>query len=442
LDELIGDRHGTNSQRTECLKMINKSRKLRIKEEVTSSKLLKNVSDSKALNERDEKGRNALHRSLLHNNRKAAITLISTRGIDMNAMNNCGSSPLSYAAVKNNILVVKLLLASPNVELNSRDKYDRTPLMVALKSQSREVVKLLLKDHRVEMDNDGSKLEDWICGTSEAKIRYFDMIKSARKSRMKEKKTRSKLMQNQYDTKELNENDEIGLNFLNRSLTLNDRKSTFALLMNPGIDVNAATTAAGTTPLIFACEYNNYQTVELLLKAPGIQVNKPDKKGRTPIMTALAWCSKESIKLLANDLRVDLDQRIKTPGGRTLDQCVGFFSAERGYGQYGQAVKQECSNILHDARKIRGNVSELQKKIEEMEIQKVESHAAIQKTLECPICLENMKPPTRIWMCSLSHIVCEPCKNKLENNLCPKCRTKRVTLRAFMAEHFAEAVFT
>merc|ERR1712096_574677 len=35
------------------------------------------------------------------------------------------------------------------------------------------------------------------------------------------------------------------------------------------------------------------------------------------------------------------------------------------------------------------------------------------KELECPVCLEEMKPPMKIWMCSLSHIICEPCKNKL-----------------------------
>jgi len=61
--------------------------------------------------------------------------------------------------------------------------------------------------------------------------------------------------------------------------------------------------------------------------------------------------------------------------------------------------------------------------------------------LECPICMETMKPPTRIWMCPDSHSICESCKNLLEGKLCPTCRTKRVTLRAFMAENFARALF-
>jgi len=71
---------------------------------------------------------------------------------------------------------------------------------------------------------------------------------------------------------------------------------------------------------------------------------------------------------------------------------------------------------------------------------------AARETLQCPVCTEMMKPPTRIWMCSSSHIICEPCKNKLDDNrfvlhLCPTCRTSPVSLRSFLAENFAECVF-
>merc|ERR1712220_10837 len=39
--------------------------------------------------------------------------------------------------------------------------------------------------------------------------------------------------------------------------------------------------------------------------------------------------------------------------------------------------------------------------------------------LECPICLEMMRPPTRIWQCPQSHLVCETCRDRLENHICP-----------------------
>jgi len=66
---------------------------------------------------------------------------------------------------------------------------------------------------------------------------------------------------------------------------------------------------------------------------------------------------------------------------------------------------------------------------------------AARATLECPICMELMKPPTKIWMCSSNHIVCEPCKNKLKGKRCPTCRIEKVTLRALFAENVAKSVF-
>lgn len=67
---------------------------------------------------------------------------------------------------------------------------------------------------------------------------------------------------------------------------------------------------------------------------------------------------------------------------------------------------------------------------------------AARKTLECPVCMELMSPPVRIWMCPSSHIICEPCKNQVEGRLCPTCRTEKITQRALIAEHFSKSVFT
>jgi len=70
-----------------------------------------------------------------------------------------------------------------------------------------------------------------------------------------------------------------------------------------------------------------------------------------------------------------------------------------------------------------------------------DSLEAARATLECPICMEMMKPPTKIWMCSSSHIVCEPCKNKLKGNRCPTCWNLKVAWRAHFAENLARTVF-
>ena len=66
----------------------------------------------------------------------------------------------------------------------------------------------------------------------------------------------------------------------------------------------------------------------------------------------------------------------------------------------------------------------------------------LEKLLECPVCLKMMRPPVKIWMCSSSHLVCDLCKNSLEDNVCPTCRIAGVNMRAFTSENMAGALFT
>ena len=37
--------------------------------------------------------------------------------------------------------------------------------------------------------------------------------------------------------------------------------------------------------------------------------------------------------------------------------------------------------------------------------------------LECPVCMEEMKPPKKIFQCSNGHVICELCKNNPEVRL-------------------------
>lgn len=60
--------------------------------------------------------------------------------------------------------------------------------------------------------------------------------------------------------------------------------------------------------------------------------------------------------------------------------------------------------------------------------------------LECPVCMEEMKPPRRIWQCSDGHPLCENCKKKPEMNHCPTCR-KYLVGRSTIAEKLARALY-
>jgi len=61
--------------------------------------------------------------------------------------------------------------------------------------------------------------------------------------------------------------------------------------------------------------------------------------------------------------------------------------------------------------------------------------------LECPVCMEEMRPPRRIWQCSDGHPVCERCRRKPEVNCCPTCR-KYLVGRSTIAEKLARALYS
>ena len=92
--------------------------------------------------------------------------------------------------------------------------------------------------------------------------------------------------------------------------------------------------------------------------------------------------------------------------------------------------------------KLRKTADDLGKKIENQDgmfngngVEEARGH------LECPVCFEKMRPPTRIWQCPQSHLVCERCRDHLENQICPSCRTETVSQRARVAENMARALF-
>ena len=44
------------------------------------------------------------------------------------------------------------------------------------------------------------------------------------------------------------------------------------------------------------------------------------------------------------------------------------------------------------------------------------------KDFECSVCLDDMKPPVKIFQCRNGHVMCESCKNHPEVITCPTCR--------------------
>merc|ERR1712203_971898 len=71
----------------------------------------------------------------------------------------------------------------------------------------------------------------------------------------------------------------------------------------------------------------------------------------------------------------------------------------------------------------------------ELEVERNASATSRPPIPECPVCLEEMTPPTRIFQCRNGHLVCETCKSGLRPCICPRCR-QEMTGRATDMEDF------
>ena len=61
--------------------------------------------------------------------------------------------------------------------------------------------------------------------------------------------------------------------------------------------------------------------------------------------------------------------------------------------------------------------------------------------LECPVCLVEMLPPTKIWQCRSGHLVCQSCRrNPNMGSRCPVCR-QEIIGRATTLEKISERFF-
>ncbi|TRY78574.1 hypothetical protein TCAL_01709 [Tigriopus californicus] len=112
--------------------------------------------------------------------------------------------------------------------------------------------------------------------------------------------------------------------------------------------------------------------------------------------------------------------------------------------QLEEAMKQRLTLITRHVREIKGvedEIKQMKKKLDNFDmytdlstitsksrLSKSTEHLdvnpfqAFEKDFECSVCLEEMKPPVKIFQCRNGHVLCETCKDHPEVNRCPSCR--------------------
>jgi len=396
-------------------------------------------------------GKTPLHQALLSSdydftgNSQVISKLLAVSDIDVNIRDADGQTPLHYIcseiACDYNPEAIGKLLAVPDIRVNERGYNSLTAIMEAAKHGQTKALKTLLEDSRVDLnlkDKDGRSLEELVAVTSFIDVEHLETIvlikeeKHRRENDMIEKQRIHEDSSGEEDT-----SDEL------ESVRVHVRNQYAERLDRVWENIECEKFRLGKLAELKQKEMNFLKekkkseetNLEIKLEAKKVEFEKE----KVELKEKIAKLEKQ-ISGLDQSL-IDIEQKKQSETESINMRYVEEVSKlEEKFKEEGKEDK------LENFKKIK---TQLTKDIDSFEEclsdnaslndrKKVE---AARDTLECPVCFETMSPPTRIWMCSVGHLVCEPCKNHLEERRCPTCRTGKVRQRSVMAENFARAVF-
>lgn len=231
---------------------------------------------------------------------------IDTVKMDVNSKGLRGLTPLHSAALNGSAAVVKLLLDTGKANISTKDYRGRTPLLCAAERGSEGVVRLLLETDKADInakDSSGQSPLLWAAG--------------------KGRKAVVKLL---LDTgkADINSKDSEGQSPLLWAVE-NQHEAVVKLLLDTSKADITTRDSRGRAPLLCAAKSGNETVVKLLLRTGKADVNTTDSWGQSPLWWAAYKGYETIVKLLLDTGYADLN--LKDPDGRT----PLWWAARRGY---------------------------------------------------------------------------------------------------------------
>ena len=245
------------------------------------------------LNQKDFTGRTAFFRAADNGRREVIEFLLEYKGIEPDAETNDGMTPLQQAIFKRDKDIIKLLLDRPDVRVNHRDNNDQTPLWAA-SGAGDEILEMFLARNDIEVNLQGRFKETPLYhatkwgGPNSIKM-LFDAGADLNIGNWKEQTA------------------------LGWAAAENKEEVIGNLIKYPGIDINKPE-ETGRSPLSQASVNGHTKVVRLLL-AKGAEVESADKEGKTALSLAAAKGHKVVAKvLLKNKANINAqDNKGNTP---------------------------------------------------------------------------------------------------------------------------------
>jgi ankyrin repeat protein len=223
------------------------------------------------------------------------MTDLGSEALDINCSNMLGQTPLMYAASRGNEAIV-LFLLQLHADRNMRDGNGEKASDWAKKQNHQSVYMLLICDPLVSSVHAAIRE-----GNVEATVAYFK--------------------QNPNPNQRWFLNHTYSSSFASSSAS-STRGASDVSTSRPTLDlqsaVNSGTMAIegvldGEPPLVVAAKFNRIAIINILLRAPGIDIDIVDTFGKTPLMHAAESGHEESILLLlkhkANRYAMDYTQQ-------------------------------------------------------------------------------------------------------------------------------------
>jgi len=387
------------------------------------------------------------------------------------------NTPLHYACGRaNNPTAVSALLKMPGILVNGKNCFDYTPIMFAAGRCNRVALVLMLDDERVDLEHctrDGRRLEDVVGidkGTWEQRDEIVRLIRDEKEKREIQKKKCEMYGQKKGTSEGYLNDDEADYRFyvkedqqnLGKSYQGNqamvagkadqstkDKKNTAEDknlcegLQKLEVAAKKSDAAVSSAPVEHEVEEvretvrNQYagKIDEFNKKIKQIEDGIVEKENNeSELKETQAMEKKATVEKFRQEMK-DLEMRMR----KELSETDERHSKEMVDLSTNQKVEEDRKSIAS----MKQTVSKLSKDLENLDAGGANADVeAARDDMECPVCLEMMKPPTKIWMCSSTHLICQDCKYSLDDNVCPTCRAEPVTLRAYFAENMARRLFS
>jgi ankyrin repeat protein len=257
---------------------------------------------------------------LVKKNKTSNITFLVKHGVDINAKNSIGWTPLMYALKHSTPEIISHILDTTNPDINAKSVKGWTPLMAAILHSTPEIIYRILDTNP---DINAKDKNGWTSLMSALRYSTPEIINRI------------------LDTTnpDINTTNSDGWTPLMFALRHSTPKIINRILdMNPDISNINAKNKNGWTPLMIALRYSTPEIINRILDM-NPDINTKDEDGKTPLMLALKYSTPEIINRILN-----MNPKMSKKDIRELKH----FAVQNTSGNITPEIIQRIHSLVHE----------------------------------------------------------------------------------------------